>query len=819
MARIHELLKQVSDPALRARLEEEVERLTKNKKFGLVFEEHIPECTPLYDVPIKRGATVARNAPGKLNDVYRVLQLEGDVAVCCKNDGTVETIALNELIAVAQFGDPIYPYLQPIDSVCNAPDSGLWHTLIEADNYHALQLLEYLYAGKVDCIYIDPPYNTGAKDWKYNNDYVDSSDNYRHSKWLSMMKKRLELAKRILNPKTGVLICTIDEHEVHHLRTLLENIFPESYIQMATIVINRKGVAQGRLARVEEYAIYVFMSDAFIPAYFDDYLTQTEISAEISKPRWERLLRGGNNSLREDRPKMFYPVRIDPVKKKIIGAGEILPLDELPDMSDVESKTVAWPIRKDGSLGNWQLQPSTFTELLEQGYVKLGSYDNKRKTWTILYLNRGTRKRINDGEIIITGRDEITGTVSIEFANPEAKMFNIKTVWNKKTHDSGVYGSTLLSTIVGRSVKFDFPKSVYSTKDAIAAVVRNNPSALIVDFFAGSGTTLNSINLLNMEDDGHRRCILVTNNECSEDDAKKLTSEGYAPGNAFWESKGICRSVTWPRTKYSITGHRDDGTILEGEYFTTDVCEKEKSRNFSQISFIDKPTEMKSAQKKQLLSLCAKGILPQNLVKEDTKFVVSENEKHTASILFDDSAADEWLEMLEGMDHITDFYIITDKKAKFTKIKNSLIDLLGPIIIQEQAKRPMSDGFAANCEYFKLSFLDKDRVSLGLQFREILPLLWLKAGAKGKRPEIDGEDIPEMLVLPDNGFAVLTEETAYASFAEQLAESGGIDTVFFVTNSEAAFREMSEGVEVQNTFQLYRDYLENFKIGARRAAQ
>ena len=102
MARIHELLKQVSDPALRARLEEEVERLTKNKKFGLVFEEHIPECTPLYDVPVKRGATVARNAPGKLNDVYRVLQLEGNAAVCCRNDGTVETIPLDELIAVGQ---------------------------------------------------------------------------------------------------------------------------------------------------------------------------------------------------------------------------------------------------------------------------------------------------------------------------------------------------------------------------------------------------------------------------------------------------------------------------------------------------------------------------------------------------------------------------------------------------------------------------------------------------------------------------------------------------------------------------------------------
>lgn len=99
----------------------------------------------------------------------------------------------------------INPYLQPLDTVCNAPDSSLWHALIEADNYHALQLLKYLYGGEVDCIYIDPPYNTGARDWKYNNDYVDASNEYRHSKWLAMMERRLKLAKELLNPRDSIL--------------------------------------------------------------------------------------------------------------------------------------------------------------------------------------------------------------------------------------------------------------------------------------------------------------------------------------------------------------------------------------------------------------------------------------------------------------------------------------------------------------------------------------------------------------------------------------------------------------------------------------
>lgn len=158
-------------------------------------------------------------------------------------DHTEAEFALDELVAVAEFGEPIYPYLKPIDTVCNAPDSDLWHTLIEADNYHALQLLEYLYAGKIDCIYIDPPYNTGARDWKYNNDYVDSSDTYRHSKWLSMMEKRLRLAKKLLNPADSVLIVTIDEKEYLHLGCLLEELFPDARMQMVSTIINPKGVS------------------------------------------------------------------------------------------------------------------------------------------------------------------------------------------------------------------------------------------------------------------------------------------------------------------------------------------------------------------------------------------------------------------------------------------------------------------------------------------------------------------------------------------------------------------------------------------------
>jgi len=256
MAAINDLLRQIPDTSLRSRLEQEFARISKNKKFGLVFEEHIPECTPLYNVPIKRGSTVALKT-GHINDVYTVLNLDGDNALCYnKSTGDTTNIPLADLVSVAQFGEPIFPTLQPIASVENAPDSSLWHTLIEADNYHALQLLEYLYPKQVDCIYIDPPYNTGARDWKYNNDYVDSTDSWRHSKWLSMMQKRLKIAKRIL-ADDGVLIVTIDDNEQAHLTMLLNEIFPDRKLFPVPIQHNPRGTQGEKFAVTHETAIFV----------------------------------------------------------------------------------------------------------------------------------------------------------------------------------------------------------------------------------------------------------------------------------------------------------------------------------------------------------------------------------------------------------------------------------------------------------------------------------------------------------------------------------------------------------------------------------
>ncbi|MGH8605159.1 MAG: DNA methyltransferase, partial [Gammaproteobacteria bacterium] len=214
MAKIEDLIAQIPDEILRKAIGWEVRTLKKTKKFGLVFEEHLPETVRLPRLPVRVGELVALKRESR-NQVWRVKSIQKGIARC---DLAVEgyplpkdigkEILAAELVVVRNFGDPIYPALVPVDRIARAP-SKPWHMLINADNFHALQLLLYCYEGKVDVIYIDPPYNTGARDWKYNNDYVDKSDSFRHSKWLAMMKRRLMLAKRLLR-SDGVLIVTID---------------------------------------------------------------------------------------------------------------------------------------------------------------------------------------------------------------------------------------------------------------------------------------------------------------------------------------------------------------------------------------------------------------------------------------------------------------------------------------------------------------------------------------------------------------------------------------------------------------------------------
>lgn len=703
MAAINDLISQIQDETLRNRIQEEVSKMAKQKKFGLVFEEHMPESTPLYDMPIKRGCNVMRRDSKDDKSIYVVLRVEGDTVVCVKPEQKDEavTFELKDIVRVAEFGESIYPYLKPLDSVCNAPDSDLWHTLIEADNYHALQLLEYLYAGKVDCIYIDPPYNTGAKDWKYNNDYVDGNDAYRHSKWLSFMQRRLKLAKRLLNPADSVLIVTIDEKEYLHLGCLLEEIFQEAEIQMISSVINPKGNRRdNQFSRCEEYIFYVYIGSAALVSNGTDMLRSASESETDEKRDLSVRLRGllrqaSNHGKRTDRPNLFYPLLFEKETGRFLGHGPVLPLEESRDNYTPPDGAIAmWPLGSNGTELTWNLQPDTLMKKHENHFLSFGKWNGKQRTG--YYLSSGMEENFRNGLYNVIGTDE-DGAYIIELKDDTVRDVRPLTIWHKKEHSASEYGTILLNSIIG-SGRFTFPKSLYAVKDTIRFFVANKPNALIVDFFAGSGTTMHAVNLLNAEDSGHRRCIMVTNNEVSADEAKMLKDKGYQPGDAEWEKLGIAHYVTWPRTVCSIEGHDVNGNPLKGDYLGSEP----------------------------------------------------------------------------------------------------------PI--------PMADGFKANAAFFKLGFLDPTAVSLGMRFSEMLPTLWLKTGAKGKCPELNGEQVPDMLILPENQFAVLINENAFADFAEKLAAHPEIQTVFLATDYEVNYQSMVKNLNVANAYQLYRDYLDHFRV-------
>lgn len=806
MAAIDQYIERIPNTELQEQIREEVARMTKKKRFGLVYENHLPDNVLMPEVTIRRGTKVALrgNTP---NDVYEVQDIEKDNAVC-RNLASLEdkTFLLDNLVAVAQRGDVIYPYLKPMDSVENAPDSDLWHTLIEADNYHALQTLTYLYPGMVDCIYIDPPYNKpDSHDWKYNCDYVDGTDAYRHSKWLSMMEARLKIAKKLLNPNDSVLIVTIDELEYHHLGCLLEQMFPEARIQMVSTVINPAGVSiKDGFSRTNEFLFFVkFGISSPSPLILEKDWRGNIRGGYKDKLIWNGLQRSGTNARRVDRPNLFYPLYISKDGKKIVKIGKSLSLDADRRSIVADDKTViVWPIRSNGEEGNWQIGQDTLEKSYAKGYVRLGRFTEKGMA--ITYLKSGEQAKVEDGKFPIIGYNE-DGSVIVDESNYQAS-FVPGSQWWIASHDATQLGTKILNRIIGN--RFDFPKSLYAVHDTIRFFVANKPNALILDFFAGSGTTLHAVNLLNKEDGGHRRCIMVTNNEIGEPKEKELRPQGIRPGDEEWEKWGIARYVNWPRTKCSILGEDVNGKPIVGDYITSQTETKLTDRKFTQINFLSADATKK--QKKALVTLVNKQKdvkLP--TMSDDVPFLMSEDDSYNASILFDTNEAEAWMEALDGNSHITHFYIVAEKDADFKRIKAEVSEVMGQIEETIPVKMPMSDGFKANAAFFKLGFLDKRSVARGRQLQELLPLLWMKAGAIGKCPESITDDYA---ILPDNRMAILTDEAFFVRFKEDISQHPEIKVVYLITDSQNAYLAMTNELKGKKTFQLYRDYLDNFRI-------
>lgn len=561
MANINETISEVAK--LNPELARQIQKYVKDHSYGLVFEHNLPEAVRLYKKQPAVGDTVNILAPRGQKETeensvpWCVKYIDNSIAYL-EHDGEAKDVPLEDICVLVSYRDVIYPGLKEIDRVERGNPEDPYHMVINSENYHALEALTYAYAGKVDCIYIDPPYNNRNRSWKYNNDYVSDEDQYKHSKWLAFMERRLKLAKQLLNPNDSVLIVTIDEKEYARLGLLLEQTFPNASIQMISITINRKGAKREKMfARADEYIYIVLLGNASVVLPKGDGSEQ--------EVRWFYLRRTDYASRRGTKKggiAQFYPIYVDDNTKKIIRIGN--PLEPDVDRNSVEKidgATAVFPVRDDGVEMNWGVTGESLQNLLNEGLVRITD-GNAQQKYIFKYLSTTYRKKVEDGRWAIRGVRDDGSKIVVETSG---KINRVTTVWEDKTYDAGAYGTSLLKDTIGDE-RFSFPKSLYSVNDSLKYFVQEKKNALIVDFFAGSGTTLHAVNLLNAEDGGHRRCICVTNNEVSEAEEKKFVANGLRPSDPDWEKYGIANYVTWPRTVCSIEGHDVNGKPLEGDY-------------------------------------------------------------------------------------------------------------------------------------------------------------------------------------------------------------------------------------------------------------
>ncbi|WP_382306628.1 DNA methyltransferase [Herbiconiux sp. UC225_62] len=553
MSRLTDLLRQARkvDPQLGADLEAEIGAL-KQRSFGLVFEQHRPEAVELPGRPVRRGDKVrilpargeAQAHDQRLWRVDRMARVDGKRVAHLVELDTDEpetpTIVEDALVVVAEFRDRIYPGLVETGRVEHR-EGKPFHTVINAENFHALEMLTYTHQESVDLIYIDPPYNTGGKfAWLYNDDYVDSDDDYQHSKWLAFMDRRLRVARELLKP-SGAIMISIGDDEQHRLRMLLEQIFGvENHVaQLAVEMSTTSGpkttnAQQGTIVKNVEYVLIYRKSPAF-----DAEVRHTPLYDGIEKwdanyPLW--LNDDGTTDSLYRRLDEEPQVRADIERFELVNMGkknkgafvgasgmDLLLLASEPardfirsnlnrigrtDTPPVSAKSVEVPI------GRW-------VEHQTGGRSYRLTRSATGKTWQIYTLDRNYRA--SDDYLPRFGRTVIRGDL-----------------WRGFHSDMGHVSNE-------GGVAFANGKKPIRLIRQLVKWANNSSDAVILDFFAGSGTTAHAVAAMNAEDGGSRRAIVVTNNELSKADRQVAITAGFRAGDPEWEKLGVFESKTKPR--------------------------------------------------------------------------------------------------------------------------------------------------------------------------------------------------------------------------------------------------------------------------------
>lgn len=413
--------------------------------------------------------------------------------------------------------------------------------LIEGDNLASLKLLEKTHKGKIDLIYIDPPYNTGNKDFIYDDVFVDKSDSFIHSKWLSFMSARLKIARKLLAPQ-GALIISIGYQEVHNLNLLCQDIFFDRQNVVVTVQTSG-GKPNGGFNYTQEYLMFVVPTD-FSP-------NAMSFTGGIERSPFEGLTLSTFD--KTTRPNQTYPIFIEKNTMRIVGVGKSLAeriadgsylgeaKDFVFDFNEAPEGTVAlWPISSKGADCVWRLISTRLLHDWKLGYIKVSKNKSKAcpNEYSLQYLPDGVIRKIESGDLEVIGRENDLPTLKL--GKNETVGSDIPTIWTEKDFFT-TKGSSYVRNIFGDK-RFPYPKPLEFIVELLRASTSDN--SLIVDFFAGSGTTGEAAMLLNKETRGNRRFILCTNNE-----------------------NGICREVTYERIKRVID---KEGYTASIKYYRVD---------------------------------------------------------------------------------------------------------------------------------------------------------------------------------------------------------------------------------------------------------
>ena len=442
----------------------------------------------------------------------------------------------------------------PEREITAAPSQG-YNFILEGDNLHSLRLLEKTHKGRIDVIYIDPPYNTGNKDFVYDDAYVEDLDGFKHSKWISFMSERLKIARNLLT-SDGVIAISIGYQEVHNLVVLCQEMFDTKQVTCVTVQTSG-GKPNGGFNYVQEYLVFIAPRD-FEP-------NTMNFTGGIERSPFEGLTL--STFTKVTRPNQAYPIFIDKKTMNIVGIGKTLTerinegsytgeLEDFPfDYDEAPDGTVAlWPISSKGAECVWRLIPSRLKRDWEKGYIKVGKNKSKANPneFSVQYLPEGVIQKVESGELEVVGKEPNAPT--LVFGKNKTVGSEIPTIWTEKDFYT-TKGTSGAKDIFGDK-RFSYPKPLELITEILRAISKKN--SIILDYFAGSGTTGHAVIELNTEQHSNRRFILCTNNEGA-----------------------ICENVTYPRIKTVITGKRDDGSEYAMglpaniKYYHTDFISKD----------------------------------------------------------------------------------------------------------------------------------------------------------------------------------------------------------------------------------------------------